>query len=208
MSTPRDFIPIRLRHVDARYGRKVIREIKAAELLRGVKRKRGRYVWAGPAAETAIANAYNRCKDHKHSAWMADTLRYDLALGTDHGVVRCEVKTRIAKQGWVHPERFDWISVPLHEDREPIKPEADVIVFCWWSADAPRVLWVLGRLLGVKDFLERATFYKHEALLPRGGWVQGKGTYQLHVSELPRFPRGLLKELKDDEAYPDHSDLR
>ncbi len=196
MSAPRDFIPIRLRHVDARYGRGVIREIKAAELLRGVRTKRGRYTWAGPAAENALCHAFNGCRVHPHQATLPDTLRWDLTLETPQNPLRCEVKTRVAERGWVHPERFDWISVPMHEDREPIKPEAQVIIFNWWSADAPRVLWVLGMLKGLQSFQNAATFYKEGELLPRGGWVRGSGTYQVDVADLLPFPKGLLKEMK------------
>ena len=189
MSTPRDFIPIRLRHVDARYGRQVIREIRSSERARGVVTSRGRYVWAGPAAESALCHAFNGCRAHSHRARLADTLRYDLELGQPpYKVIRCEVKTRVAERGWVHPERFDWISIPMHEDREPIKEEAEVIFFCWWSADAPRVLWVLGLLKGVTSFQRAATFYKHGEMLPRGGYVRGQGTYQVEVSKLDPHP--------------------
>jgi hypothetical protein len=197
VSTPRDFIPIRLRHVDARYGRQVIREIKASEKARGVVTQRGRYTWAGPAAESALVHAYNGCRDHEYLARLAYTLRYDLQMGTPHQTLCCEVKTRVAEKGWVHPERFDWISVPMHQNREPIKPDAQVILFCWWSADAPRLLWLLGLLKGVTSFQRAATFYKQGELLPRGGYVRGEGTYQLEVSKLEPVPRGLFKERKD-----------
>jgi hypothetical protein len=190
-------IPIRLRHVDARYGRRVIREIKASEKARGVVQKRGRYVWAGPAAENALCHAFSGCRDHQHLARLADSLRYDLRLETPGGGLRCEVKTRVAERGWVHPERFDWISVPLHEDREPIKPDAEIIFFCWWSADAPRVLWIVGMLKGVTSFQRVATFYKTGELLPRGGYVTGQGVYQVEVSQLEPVPRGLFKERTD-----------
>jgi hypothetical protein len=196
MTSPRDFIPIRLRHVDARYGRSVIREIQAAEKTRNVVIKRGRYTWAGPAAEAALCHAFNGCRDHGHRAWLPNTFRYDLALETPHGVLPCEVKTRVAERGWVHPERFDWISVPLHEDREPIKPDAQLIIFCWWSADAPRVLWVVGCLKGLDHFQRVATFYKQGMLLPRGGYVEGEGTYQVDVAGLLPVPRKLFKEMK------------
>ena len=197
MSTPRDFIPIRLRHVDVRYGRRVIREIKASETARGVVSSRGRCIWAGPAAENALCHAFNGCRAHSYQAKLADTLRYDLQLETPGGGLRCEVKTRVAEKGWTHPERFDWISVPMHEDREPIKAEAEVIFFCWWSADAPRVLWIVGLLHGVTSFQRVATFYKEGELLPRGGYVRGHGVYQVEVSKLDPVPRGLLKERKD-----------
>lgn len=197
MSTPRDFIPVRLRHVDARYGRGVIREIKAAEQARGVSTKRGRYTWAGPAAEVALCHAFNRCRIHSHQARLADSLRWDLELEMPRRALRCEVKTRVAEKGWVHPERFDWISVPLHEDREPVKQDADAVLFCWWSADAPRVLWLLGLLQGVTHFQRAATFYKHGSALPRGGWVKGEGTYMVDVADLLPMPRGLFKEMKD-----------
>jgi len=196
MSTPRDFIPIRLRHVDARYGRGVIREIKAAEKARGVTQERSRYAWAGPAAENALCHAFTGCRDHPHQGRLADSLRWDLELDTPTAVKRCEVKTRVAEAGWVHPERFDWVTVPLHGDREPVKADAQLLIFCWWSADAPRVLWVLGTLKGLERFQRAATFYKHGALLPRGGYVRGQGTYVVDVSDLAPFPRGLLKEMK------------
>ena len=197
MSVPRDFIPIRLRHVDARYGRAVIRDIRTVEKARGVAVERSRYTWAGPAAESALCWAYNSNKKHAHSAHLARTLRYDLDLDLPGGTrrLRCEVKTRIAEVGWIHPERFDWISVPLHEDREPVKPDAQAIFFCWWSADAPRVLWLLGMLPGLDAFQRAAVFYREGDLLPRGGYVRGKGTYQLHVESLARVPRGLFKEM-------------
>jgi hypothetical protein len=197
MSTARDFIPIRLRHVDARYGRKIIREIRASEKARGVVTKRGRFIWAGTAAEAALCHAFSGCPAHSYQAQLADTLRYDLKLGTPGGGMRCEVKTRVAESGWIHPERFDWISVPMHEDREPIKAEADIIIFCWWSADTPRVLWIVGKLPGVTSFQRVATFYKEGELLPRGGYVRGHGVYQVEVSQLDPVPRGLFKERKD-----------
>lgn len=196
MSTARDFVPIRLRHADARYGRGVIREIKAAEKKRGVVIPRSRYVWAGPAAESALVHAFNGCRAHPHTGRLADTFRYDIALGTPGGGLHCEVKTRIAEKGWTHPECFDWISVPMHEGREPIKPEAELILFCWWSADTPRVLWVVGMLKGLAAFQRVATFYKRGELLPRGGFAPDSGTYQLEISKLEPFPRGLLKEMK------------
>jgi hypothetical protein len=196
MSTPRDFIPIRLRHVDARYGRSVMRQIKASEKARGVKTERGRYTWAGPAAENALCHAFTGCKAHPYQASLPPTLRWDLTLETPRGALPCEVKTRISERGWVHPERFDWVSVPMHEDREPIKPEAQRIIFCWWSADAPRVLWVLGTLAGVDEFQRRSVFYREGEMLPRGGWVRGSGTYVVSVSDLRPFPKNLLKEMK------------
>lgn len=197
MSAPRDFIPVRLRHVDARYGRKVLREIKAAERARGVKVERGRYFWAGPAAESALVHAIN-IRKAPDIARLADTLRYDFEMRSPSGrVFRCEVKTRVAESGWVHPERFDWISVPLHGDREPVKPESDLVLFCWWSADAPRILWVVGMLRGLEAFQRTATFYGKGEALPRGGFVHGEGTYQLEVAKLAPVPRGLFKEMKD-----------
>lgn len=196
MSTPHDFIPVRLRHVDARCGRRVLREIKAAEKARGVKTERGRYFWAGPAAESALVHAINTCKA-PGIARLADTLRYDFEIQSPSSrVFRCEVKTRVAESGWVHPERFDWISVPMHEDREPIKQDADLVLFCWWSADRPRVLWLLGMLRGLKAFQRAATFYGKGELLPRGGYVSGHGTYQVEVSKLSPIPQGLFKEMK------------
>lgn len=199
MSLPRDFVPINLRHVDAKYGRQVIREIAANERLRGVKTDRGRFTWAGPAAETAIVNAYNRAK-HQYGADLADVLAYDLWLGSPEGVIRVEVKTRVAEKGWIHPERFDWISVPLHENREPIKADAGLILFAWWAADTPRVLWLVGRLQGLDHFQEVATFYHEGDLLPRGGYVRGKGVYQLDVAELEPVPKGLFREVPN--AWP------
>lgn len=197
MTLPRDFIPINLRHVDARYGRKVIREIEAWERGEGLVRERGRYTWAGPAAETAIVNAYNRAK-HGFFATMAANLGYDVALSTPTGRVQVEVKTRVAEKGWVHPERFDWISVPLHDGREPIKPGADAVFFGWWSADRPRVLWLVGMVKGLEEFQKVATFYHEGELLPRGGYVRGKGVYQVDVGALSPVPRGLFREVKHD----------
>lgn len=200
MTLPRDFRPINLRHVDARYGRKVIREIVRAERARGHRESRSRYTWAGPAAETAIVNAYNRSKHHPDKARLAETLRYDLELCRAGQVLRCEVKIRISEKGWVHPGQFDWISVPLHQGREPIKADADVILFGWWSADSPRVLWLVGKLAGLAEFTEVSTFYGPGELMPRGGYVKGAGVYQIDVAELQPIPAGLFREVPN--AFP------
>ena len=88
------------------------------------------------------------------------------------------------------------MGVPTHQGREPIK-DVDLVLFCWWSADEPRRLWVLGRLLGPDEFKRRAVFYRGGEPTPRGGPAPEGGMYVLDVRELRPLPRGLFK-LEDE----------
>jgi hypothetical protein len=155
------------------------------------------FAWVGLAAEHALAGAINRARHvHGLKAWRPDTFEHDLEIapgasdGTT-GVHRVEVKCRVASRGWTDPGRFEWIAVPTHSGREPIKA-VDLVVFCWWSADEPRRLWVLGRLLGPEEFKRRAQFYREGEPTPRGGPAPKGGTWVLDVAALRPMPRGFL----------------
>lgn len=152
--------------------------------------------WVGFAAEHALCRAIT-AGPAPIDAVLHDGFEYDLELRPrntiDERWTRVEVKTRVARAGWTDPARFEWISVPTHEGRAPIK-DVDVVVFCWWSADEPRRLWVLGRLLGRPEFERRATYYAEGERTPRGGPAPKGGAWILDVSALRPMPRGLLKE--------------
>lgn len=154
------------------------------------------FAWVGFAAEHSIARAINaRRAHHGLRAWRPKTLSHDLEIAPyasdGGGVVRTEIKCRVASKGWTDPARFEWIAVPTHEGREPIK-DVELAVFCWWSADEPGRLWVLGRLLGVREFKDRAQFYAEGEPTPRGGKAPAGGTWILDVAALRPMPRTLL----------------
>lgn len=191
MAAPVDFKPIRLTQADERQGRKQMRDM----LGRDWWRRRGRAAWAGFAAEHALVRAVQP----PMNADLAGTRDYDITLmhGTGGGgdVIRCEVKTRAVDSGWVHPEKFDYVTVPMHDGREPIKEAAQLVVFCWYSMDDPRCLWVMGLCRGLDEFKRRSTWYAEGDPLPRGGWAKGGGAYVIEVKQLRPMPEGLLKEL-------------
>lgn len=194
MAAPPDFRPIRLTCADERAGRKEMRDMLGASWWR----ERGRASWAGFAAEKAIIRAVN-AGPSRTGAVPSQQLAWDLELWQDGQRVCCEVKTRAAISGWVHPAKFDYITVPMHADehgvREPIKDAADLVLFNWYSMSDPRCLWVLGMVRGVDEFRRRATWYAEGDPLPRGGWAGAGGAYVIEVKQLRPIPDGLLKEL-------------
>lgn len=200
MASPVQFVPIRLMCADERAGRKGMREM----LGRNWWRQRSRAVWAGFAAEYALARALNKVSG---PLWCRPSpiLEYDLALGRgpqklarfDMGagcdVTRVEVKTRAVTSGWVDPGKFDYVTVPVHGTYEPIKA-VDLVWFCWYSMANPRRLWVLGYVRGREEFRRRAVFYRKGEPLPRGGWAKDGGAWVIEVSQLRAFPRGMFLE--------------
>lgn len=205
MAAPLDFVPIHLTCADEKFARQQMRKAWGP----GWWRKSGRASWAGFAAEYALRRAVNQkpgmlwCRE---ALW---TYAYDLAVGhgpdtltdyessgglTNH-CARVEVKTRAVTDGWVHPDKFDYITVPMHDGREPVK-DVDLLWCCWYSMSAPRVLWALGYLRGRDEFMRRSVFYKEGGPLPRGGWARGGGAYVLELSQLRPFPSGMFKEAR------------
>lgn len=193
MAAPYQFVPVRLATVDERLARGHMR----AMLGKGWWRVRGRSAWAGFAAEHALRRAVNlnHATTGVQCSMAEGTYAYDLLLESpaQHMKTTCEVKTRAVLRGWTHPEKFDYVNVPMHEDREPVK-DVDLVWFCWYSPDMPRTLWVLGYVRGQAEFQERAVFYRGGEGLPRGGWARGAGEYVIEVQNLRPVPRGLFKE--------------
>lgn len=146
--------------------------------------------WAGLAAEEALCVAATvRMKP-------AQTLSHDLEISTqdhDRFDLRVEVKTRAVDEGWTDPRRFEWLTIPTHDGREPVK-DVDLVFFCWFSGSEPDQLWALGYLLGKREFLHRSMRYEERDPLPRGGWAPKGGAYCLEVSSLRPFPRGMFQE--------------
>jgi hypothetical protein len=149
--------------------------------------------WVGFAAEHALARAIN--EGGQLEASLPSTYDYDLHLvDPASDLSACvEVKTRVNARGWTDPSRFDFVKVPTHDGREPIKAAADVVMFCWWSADDPGGLWVLGRVRGAREFKQRAVFYPEGAQMPRGRAPTG-GAWCVDVAMLRPIPDGLIKE--------------
>ncbi len=204
MARPVEFIPIHLTTADERQGRKEMREMLGSRWWK----LRSRAAWAGFAAEYAINRAINKVPG---PLWCRKppTYEYDLALGTGvdalksfcaapkvADVRKMEVKTRAVTDGWTNPGMFDYVTVPMHQDREPIK-DVDLVMFCWYSMSDPRRLWVLGYIRGRAEFQRRAVFYRGGDPLPRGGWAQDAGAYVIEVSQMRPLPTGMLKG--DDE---------
>lgn len=192
MASPVQFVPIRLTRADECTGRKSMREM----LGRDWWRQRSRAVWAGFAAEHALARAWD-CKSTHSAATLSPTLSHDLELvhlcKNDDPKVTVEVKTRAVTDGWVDPGKFDYVTVPMHDGREPIKA-VDLVWFCWYSMANPRRLWVLGYVRGREEFRRRAVFYRKGEPLPRGGWAKDGGAWVIEVSQLRAFPRGTFLE--------------
>lgn len=150
--------------------------------------------WAGFAAEFALLESIN-ASDEDIVGQEAPTLDYDLELlGPGEAVLRVEVKTRVVDEGWTHPERFTYITIPTHDGREPVKEAADLIFFCWYSGSDPGHLWALGYFRGLDEFKKRATFFRENEPLPRGGWAPKGGAYSIEIKDLRPLPRGWLKE--------------
>lgn len=196
MAQPVDFIPIALHAADEKAGRARMREM----LGRGWWRKRGKASWAGFAAEPALCRAWNGVSYGRLKAELAPTLACDLVLGrgtdaagsTEPGTL-VEVKTRTVESGWCDPRLFQWLVIPTHDGREPIK-QVDLVWFNWFSLDQPRRLWVLGFLRGPEEFQRRAVFYREGEPLPRGGWAGAGGAWAIEIKQLRPFPRGAFKE--------------
>lgn len=195
MARPADFyeVPLGMEHEQTAQQR-------AAEM--GVENP---WAWVGLAAEYALLDAINSGPAAgKVAARMSPDRRWDLELHrvdggpAAGGPTRVEVKTRVATEGWTDPCRFEWIAVPTHEGREPVKPEAHIVLFCWWSASDPRRLWVLGRLLGANEFRRRAQWYAEGELTPRGGEAPPGGTYILDVASLRPLTKGLLPDRRSE----------
>lgn len=200
MASPVQYVPIRLQCADERAGRKSMRDM----LGRDWWRRRSRAAWAGFAAEHALARALNAVPG---PMWcrLAPILAYDLALGRGPStlakfdmdascdVTRVEVKTRAVPTGWTDTAKFDYVTVPTHEGREPIKA-VGLVWFCWYSMANPRRLWVLGYLRGPAEFQRRAVFYRQGEPLPRGGWAKDGGAWVIEISQLRAFPRGMFLE--------------
>lgn len=193
MASPVQFVPIRLTRADERAGRRSMREM----LGRNWWRQRSKAAWAGFAAEHALVRAWNP-KASPAVLMLANTLQYDLQLvhpgdGDADLLARVEVKTRAITDGWVNPGKFDYVTVPMHDGREPIKA-VDLVWFCWYSMANPRRLWVLGYVRGREEFRRRAVFYREGEPLPRGGWAKDGGAWVIEVSQLRAFPRGTFLE--------------
>lgn len=190
MARPCDFQAIRLTEQHEEVARAQAREFADLEA--------NPFAWAGLAAEHALVASINAAgkvhaslaTDYHHDLELWPLECGDLAQGVRPTTV--EVKTRVASAGWTDPGRFQFIGVPTHEGRAPVK-DVDVVLFCWWSADAPRRLWVLGRLLGREEFERRAVFYREDEPTPRGGPAPKGGAYMLDVMDLRPVPRGLFQ---------------
>lgn len=162
----------------------------------GWEESRGRCAWAGFAAEDAMVDAYVPSKGIDLLR-RADGLSHDLEIYlADCLGPRIEVKTRVVDHGWTDPRRFDWITVPTHDGREPVK-DVEMVFFCWYSGSEPRVLWVLGYVRGIDEFLRRSQFYFEHQPLPRGGWAPKGGAYCIEISQLRPVPRGMFKEVRE-----------
>jgi hypothetical protein len=191
---PLDAIPIRLSaeiELDAR--------VAMAEMLGDDwEEKRGRAAWAGFAAERAMREAWAVPSTVLEPARSLD---HDLLLSTKSRGYKIEVKTRAVEAGWLDPRRFDYVVVPSHDGREPIK-DVDLVWFAWYSANltglpvdlAHRRIWVLGYCRGPAEFYRRATFYRENEPLPRGGYAGVGGAYAIEVKQLRPFPRKAFRE--------------
>lgn len=194
MSRPIDYVPIRLYTTDEKSGRRQMREM----LGKNWWRTRGRASWAGFAAELALFRAINGGSASTQAALSTD-LSHDLEMyepSNDAKYTTIEVKTRCVLDGWKHPSKFNYVTIPMHQDREPIK-DVDLIMLCWYSASDPRRLWVLGYIRGLAEFKRRALFFRGGEQLPSGGWARGHGAYVVEVGQMRPIPRGMLKG--DDE---------
>lgn len=147
--------------------------------------------WAGLAGEHAVV-AGLRAAGHKAARW--ESRQADIAVVRANGTdLRLEVKTRVATEGWLHPEKYEWLVIPTHAGREPIKDAADAVVFGWFALEEPTLYWLLG-FLRPAEFRRRAVFYREGEPLPRGGWAGVGGAYAIEVRQLRALPRGLVKE--------------
>lgn len=163
----------------------------ARMLGEGWEEQRGAVAWAGFAAEDALCLAW--AVPDARLILHENNYEYDLDLEMPSATKRIEVKTRAVEAGWTDPRRFDYIVVPTHDGREPIK-DVDLVWFTWYSGSAHRTLWALGYLKGPAEFLRRATYYREDEPLPRGGYAGTGGAYAIEVKQLRPFPRRMFKE--------------
>lgn len=191
MAAPIDYKYLQLTQADERAGRAKMREMHGSSWWR----KRGRASWAGFAAEHALHRSINAAGNMRciMPGWTYD---YDLVLGSYDKQIPVEVKTRCVADGWVHPDKFDYITVPMHEGREPVKVLDGMVLFCWYSMSDRRRLWALGYVRGLHEFQRRAVWYEEGAPLPRGGWAGAGGAYVIETMQLRPLPDGLFKEAK------------
>lgn len=200
MAKPVDFALVELAAQDELDAR-----LRMAEMLgRDWETKRGPTTWAGFAAERALIRAWSG--RYRSTLEESPALEADLILRSPqhNAEYKIEVKTRAVQTGWVKPARFEYVVVPSHEGRAPIKPGVDQVWFCWYSAnangfyvDAPwhRRLWLLGYVMGLAEFERRAVYYRENEPLPRGGFAGVGGAYVIEVKQLRPFPRGLFREV-------------
>lgn len=198
MAAPIDFKYVRLTQADERAGRRSMRDMHG----RNWWRRRGRASWGGFAAEHALLRSINFAPTDQWCE-LPNTYDYDLKLctwkvdkdGEDVAAfIPVEVKTRCVTAGWTYPEKFDYVTVPMHQGREPIKVEQGLVVFCWYSMSDRRGLWVMGYVRGLDEFKRRSTWYEEGAPLPRGGQARDGGAYVIEVKQLRPLPDGLLLE--------------
>lgn len=200
MARPFEYVPIRLRQIDEKRGRAEYRKMKGRKRIAPHD-----MAWAGFAAEHAARNALDKGPSRAKTV-DPTSLRYDFGLvrdgnlcpATPHagpcdGLVRVEMKVRPVDRGWTDPRMFNWLTVPTHDGREPVKPDAQLVLFGWYSYEQPRRLWLLGVLRGLDEFQRVATFYDEGEPLPRGGWAPKGGAYSLEPEKLRRVPPGLFK---------------
>lgn len=151
----------------------------------------GEHGWAGLAGEHAVVEAL-RAAGHAAARWTSRSA--DIAVvRKDGSELLLEVKSRVAAEGWTHPEKFEWLVIPTHAGREPIKDAAHAVLFGWYSLEEPGLYWLLG-CLTPREFWTAAVFYRADEPLPRGGWAGPGGAYAIEVRRLRAVPRGLVKE--------------
>lgn len=152
--------------------------------------------WAGLAAERAVQEAIAMTGVNVRrptDRFDVDLLVYPRGAALTGTPVGVEVKTRVASEGWTHPELFEWLVIPTHDGREPVKPAAQLILFGWYSLSERGLYWLLG-YLKAEEFRARAVFYRENEPLPRGGWAPTGGAYAIEVRQLRPIPAGFVEE--------------
>jgi len=187
MAGPADFALIEVSPAD-------IVRAKLAYARMGARAEAGQNGWAGFVAEHAVQAAVNPPLHAKPAPTLAVDLILHNAADPDRSIA-VEIKTRVAEDGWTDPMKFNWLVVPTHAGREPVKAAAQMVLFCWYALEQRDRLWVLGYLRGPDEFRRRAVFYKEREPLPRGGWAKEGGAYAIDVQQLRPLPRGMLKEI-------------
>ena len=183
---PLDAIPVYL----SKQQEDNARERMAGMLGADWEQHRGRASWAGFAAEHALRTAWTVPNTEIRPAATHD---FDLYLSTKSRGYAIEVKTRAVELGWTDPRRFDYVIVPSHDGREPIK-DVDLVWFAWYSGGLDRTIWALGYCRGPAEFYRRAVYYRENEPLPRGGYAGKGGAYAIEVKQLRPFPRRTFKE--------------